>query len=196
MSAPVITLSLTPPDIDREQVLRFMGQPSDAPDEVLSVLDECIAEARECFVYKVCFAQMPVSAGQDTVDMTFATVHSHNLASRLVGCRSAVIFGSTVGLGIDRLINKYSRAMPIKALCMQAIGAERIEALCDAFCEQLKKEGRVIRARYSPGYGDLDLSFQREIFKLLDCPRRIGLTLSESLLMLPTKSVSAIVGVE
>ena len=196
MSAAVTVLSPTPPSIDREQVLRFMGQRTTAPREVLDVLDECIDEANNCFAYKVCYLELPISVRDGEVDMTLATANSHALSRHLDGCRSAVIFGATVGLEIDRLVGKYSRTVPIKALCMQAIGAERIEALCDTFCEQLKKEGRVLRARYSPGYGDLDISFQRDIFRMLDCPRKIGLTLSDSLLMIPTKSVSAIVGVE
>ena len=47
---------------------------------------------------------------------------------------------------------------------------------------------------FSPGYGDLPLDLQREIFAALDCPKRIGVSLNESLLMSPSKSVSAIIG--
>ena len=79
---------------------------------------------------------------------------------------------------------------------MQAVGAERVEALCDAFCEQFRRENGVgLRPRFSPGYGDLPLAAQRELFALLDCPRKIGLTLNESLLMSPTKSVTAFAGI-
>ena len=73
---------------------------------------------------------------------------------------------------------------------MQALGAERVEALCDAFCAEF--EGA--KMRFSPGYGDLPLDTQRALFALLDCPRKLGLTLNESLLMSPSKSVTAIMG--
>ena len=59
----------------------------------------------------------------------------------------------------------------------------------------IKKEKGVIRPRFSPGYGDLPIEIQKDIFRALDCPRRIGLTLNENLLMSPTKSVSAIIGI-
>jgi cobalamin-dependent methionine synthase I len=82
---------------------------------------------------------------------------------------------------------------------MQALGSERVESLCDAFEGYLKErlgEGIALRPRFSPGYGDLSLEFQREVFTLLDCPRSLGISLSESLLMTPEKSVTALIGIK
>ena len=85
------------------------------------------------------------------------------------------------------------------SVCLQAIGAERIEALCNAFSLEMKNEyaksGRSLRPRFSAGYGDLPLELQREIFNALGCERRIGLTLNDSLIMSPSKSVTAIIGI-
>ena len=81
---------------------------------------------------------------------------------------------------------------------LQAIGAERIEALCDVFCEKIRLDaesaGLFPRPRFSPGYGDFPLELQKDIFRVLDCSRKIGLTLNESLLMSPSKSVTAVIG--
>ena len=96
---------------------------------------------------------------------------------------------------VDRLIAKYNRISPSKALIFQAIGAERAESLCDLFCDEMKEKYST-NPRYSPGYGDLPLDIQRDIFAVLDCPRKIGLTLNDSLLMSPSKSVTAIIGVK
>ena len=112
------------------------------------------------------------------------------------GCKRAVVFAATVGIGLDRLIAKYGRLSPSKALMLQAIGAERIEALCDAFCAELAaKLDCKLRPRFSPGYGDFPITAQKELFAVLDCTRQIGVTLNDSLLMSPTKSVTAIVGI-
>jgi hypothetical protein len=73
---------------------------------------------------------------------------------------------------------------------MQAIGTERIETLCDVFCDGLGQT----RLRFRPGYGDLKLAAQQVIFEQLDCARQIGLTLNDSLVMSPSKAVTAIVG--
>jgi cobalamin-dependent methionine synthase I len=79
------------------------------------------------------------------------------------------------------------------------LGSERIEALCDALCAEWKEDyasrGFVLRPRFSAGYGDLPLTLQNDIFESLQCSKHIGLTLCDSLLMSPTKSVTAIVGV-
>ena len=74
-------------------------------------------------------------------------------------------------------------------------GMERIEALCDAFCKDLSMEYGALTPRFSPGYGDLPLDIQRSVFRFLEPEIKIGLTLSESLIMCPSKSVTAFVGI-
>ena len=101
-----------------------------------------------------------------------------------------LLFAATVGLELDRLIARAQSGAPARALLLQAIGAERIEALADAVGGPTPGRTRrsaalAVRPRFSPGYGDLPLALQREIFAALDCPRRIGLTLGGSLLMTP-----------
>ena len=120
---------------------------------------------------------------------------SSSLSKNLSGCKKIILFAATVGIGIDRLIMKYGKIYPVKGLMMQALGAERIEALCDAFVSEMEKTGQKMRPRFSPGYGDLPLEFQKEIFAALAPEKNIGLTLSASCLMSPTKSVTAIIGI-
>ena len=54
--------------------------------------------------------------------------------------------------------------------------------------------GKRCRPRFSPGYGDFPLECQPGLFRLLGVQRNIGVTLTDSLLMLPTKSVTAVIG--
>ena len=128
--------------------------------------------------------------------MGFCRTESASLAKNLCGCKKIILFAATVGIGIDRLIMKYGKLSPAKGIIMQGIGAERIEALCDAFSERLGEEGYVLRPRFSPGYGDLSLDLQKQIFATLQPEKNIGLTLSSSCLMSPTKSVTAIIGIK
>ena len=80
---------------------------------------------------------------------------------------------------------------------MQAIGAERVESLCDLLCEHLagriSGEGLSLTRRFSPGYGDLPLTVQRDLFRILPLGK-IGLTLNGGMMMSPSKSVTAIAG--
>ncbi|MBQ8407430.1 MAG: Vitamin B12 dependent methionine synthase activation subunit [Clostridia bacterium] len=184
-----------PPAIDRGEILRYMGC-KESSAEIEALIDRSLSEAQGVLNYKVAFCELPISADGDLLDLGFTSVRSRDLAKCLQGCGSIVVFAATVGLGLDRLILRYGRISPSVAVCLQAIGAERIEALCNSFCAELVSYGKEPRPRFSPGYGDLPLTLQRDIFRTLECEKRIGLTLNESLLMSPTKSVTAIVGLK
>ena len=184
------------PPVDREEVFRYAGCPHPTDGE-RTILDECLAALPES-EGRVCFAKSPVIVDGDRVVTDFCTISSRSLAAHLAGCAGVVAFAATVGIGYDRLIHRFAGVSPVRSLFYQAIGAERIEALCDAFCEDLRtSEPRIkFRSRFSPGYGDLPLTLQTDLFRVLDCERKIGLTLNRMLLMTPTKSVTALVGME
>lgn len=144
---------------------------------------------------KVCWCVSQVAA--DTESLTFAGIRtdSKDLKKCLKGCDRVILFAATAGFGIDRTIRKYERISPASALLLQAYGAERAETVCDAFNREMEKEYGELRPRFSPGYGDLPLTLQKEIFAVLRPYEHIGITLTESMLMLPTKSVTAVIGI-
>ncbi len=184
---------IEPPFCERE-ILRYAGC-KEAEEAATALMRACVEEAKPVLTYKVCYLELPLQRTGDMCGLGNFTMASKQLANNLKGCERALVFAATVGVGLDRLIAKYGHIAPSKALMMQAIGAERIEALCDAFCEDMERTyGAELRPRFSPGYGDLALEVQRSIFGLLECEKRIGLTLNDSMLMSPSKSVTAIVG--
>lgn len=193
MSA-VKVMTYAPPPICDSEVLRYAkGARESATEELLRLAKE---EADSGFSYRVCYTECGISVMGSTVDFGFFKTESQALAKNLSGCTGAIIFAATVGIGIDRLIMKYSRLSPARALMLGALGAERIEALCDKFCGDIKSERGNVRPRFSAGYGDLSLEVQRDIFRLLNPPAKIGLSLTDSMLMSPTKSVTAFIGIE
>ena len=127
-------------------------------------------------------------------------IASSSLAKNLQGCEKALLFAATLGHAPDRLIRRASVTHMSDAVIYQAVAAEMIEAYCDSLNDgwntSYTQRGWILHPRFSPGYGDLSLSLQRDIIRLLDTPRQIGLTLTESLIMLPSKSVTAIIGLE
>ena len=177
-----------------KEILRY-AMCKEADEAVLSLLNECISEAEGAFSYRVCYRVLDARCDGGVCDLGLVSFKSKKLSETLCGCDRAIVFAATVGVGIDRLISRYTKVSPSKALMLQAVGAQQIEALCDKFCGDIEAEyGVALTHRFSPGYGDLSLEAQRDIFSLLDCERKIGLTLGESLVMSPTKSVTAIVG--
>lgn len=182
------------PAISEKEILRYAGCKV-ADSQTTALLQACLKEGRDKLVYHVCYRELPVAIEEDICDFGVFSLRSATLARNLKDCSKAILFAATVGVAIDRLIVKYGKISPAKALMMQAIGAERIEALCDRFCQDITQEtGAQLRLRFSPGYGDLPLVVQKDIFALLDCQKQIGLTLNDSLLMSPSKSVTAFVG--
>lgn len=180
------------PEVNEREILRYAGAKPDAED-VDALMRECLAQCDGKLRFDLCWSRFPFSAQADMLDLGFAKVASKALLLNLQGCREIILFAATVGLEMDRLIAR-SRLSPARHLMLQAIGAERVESLCDHF-EQKLSETLMLRPRFSPGYGDVPLALQRDVFRALECPRHIGVSLNESLLMTPSKSVTAIIGV-
>ena len=188
----------TPP-VDKREVLRYAGvRESDENTELL--LDQCINEVSSKLAYKVCYGEFDISFSDDAVDLGFAKTTSVSLRKRLDGCNKIILFCASVGVEIDRLITRYSIVSPSRAVILQALGSERVEALCDAFCEEvkgeLKRENSDITHRFSPGYGDLPLALQSDIFLALNPTKRLGVVLNDNLFMSPSKTVTAIIGIK
>lgn len=183
---------IKPPSVDVKEVLRYAGSKGTDP-AAEELLKECIEEAEGELSYRVCYCRLPLEIKGKECRIGSLCLHSKALAKTLQGCKEVVLFGATIGVGIDRLIGKYLRISPAKALLMDALGTERIEALCDAFC---KGQECKITPRFSAGYGDLSLSVQADFFALLQCEKTIGLCLTDAMMMSPTKSVTAIFGIK
>ena len=89
---------------------------------------------------QVCYREFKVSRAKDGLDLGFTVTGSRDLSKNLEGCRGIILFAATCGIAPDRLIARYGRLSPAKALCFQAIGAERIESLCDEFNRDISSE--------------------------------------------------------
>ena len=196
-------LHISSPDLpppSYKEIARYMKADL-SNDETNILISQSLNECEGKIIGKVVYSEFPISCNKDVLDLGFATTKSNDLKKLLsTNCNSIILFAATVGIGIDRLILKYTRTSPSKALCFQAIGTERVEALCNVFSLETKEKyaslGHTLTPRFSAGYGDLPLSLQREIFAALACEKHLGLTLNDSLLMSPTKSVTAIIGIK
>ena len=189
-------LTLPPPPISRSEILRYSGG-GGASMDISALIDSCIREAEPSLAYRAVWRIIPVERRGACIDFGSFSVKSHTLDLALRDCSRAIVFVATVGLFPDRAVRRYGEISPSRALVHQAIGAERVEALCDALCDRLSAELSLsLCPRVSAGYGDIPLSIERDVFSLLDPPRKIGVTLNDALLMSPSKSVSAFVGIK
>ena len=175
-----------PLEIDKGEVARYLGYGNQTPDEVVSKLILEKISQFECDK-KVCFMPLEVAENDgETVNLGCFSIKSRDFSKFVGENKKIIVFGATIGIEFDRALKRELVLSPGKATILQAVGTAAIEALCDLFCEEF-----CTRARFSPGYGDLDISAQKEIFKVLNLEKNIGVSLTESLLMTPTKSVTA-----
>lgn len=188
--------SFDAPPVSRREILRY-AQCSGCTDEAtLGIMEECIreCEALASFSYRVSYITLPIvslDTKSGSIDLEHMKITSRDLAKNLEGCDKTLIFAATIGPGIDRLIRKYAKLDPVRALFMQAAGAERVESLCNVFCTTFPEK---LRPRFSPGFGDLPLSLQPEVLRLTNATKNLSITLDEGYLMSPTKSVTAFSG--
>lgn len=183
---------------DEAEILRYALLPKAAPRPEELPLASCLAAAKGAACCMAVWRRFPMHILDSGLDLGFARTASKDLGGWLEGCGEVLLFCCTAGAEMDRRIQREGLRSPIRELLMNAIGAQQVEGACDRLCLLLAKHFSTheLTPRYSPGYGDLPLSLQREVFAALDCERRLGVTLTESLLMRPSKTVTAIVGMK
>lgn len=187
--------------INENEVYRYAGYYNilHVDENINNLLLDAIKKANEVLTYKVCFRRMDIHWENDRSVLPFLC-DSKDLDKCLKGSDEIIMFAATIGMGVDRLIKRYNKTEMTRTLLLQALGAERVETLCDYFCDEIASElnceNKILTPRYSPGYGDMLLEHQRDFFNLLDCNRKVGISLGESLLMTPSKSVTAIMGIK
>ena len=199
------------PAPDRREALRYAGIPGFAQESslgedeqsgLLQLYDETLRMTVPVLTYRVSWILVPLALtlweGEEWPVLPFEQ-HSRALRRNLQGCRGAVLFAATIGAGMDRLIRRYERTQPARGILLQGIGAERVEALCELFYQEVSAQAELAglksHHRFSPGYGDLPLDVQPQFLSLLDARRRLGITLNASCLMSPSKSVTAVIGI-
>ena len=133
---------------------------------------------------------------EGTVRFGGLSLDSRDLAALLEGCGMVALLGVTLGPQADTLIRRSEKLEMSRAVVLDACASALAEAQAED-CQREAEAASGLRAvgRFSPGYGDLPLEFQREFLQILETPKKIGVTLTDSLLMMPSKSVTAIIGI-
>ena len=186
-------------DVIRRETLRYLGCGSEVPDEkTLEMADRAIELLSERCRPRSTSRIVEISAGTEGIRLEGgAVIYSESIARVMSGCSRMLVFGATLGTEADILIKRETAANIAMGAVMQAAAAAYIEEYCDMIQaeldERFKAEGTPLGDRFSPGYGDFALEYQRELFRILDCPHQIGLTLTDNYIMIPSKSVTAVI---
>lgn len=210
---------------ERREVLRYLGYKGAAPDEeILREIDVCVGDLNKAVTPRFVYEKFALSRGQapppenkSSEDGTaekgnseenaaeellcFAGIRvcSRDLSANLKDCCGVYLMAVTLGPGPDMLVRRASVGRMSRAVIYQAAAAAMTEVWCDRINDRIRKEaekdGLYTRPRFSPGYGDLPLSLQKDISRILNMPKEIGVSLTDTMLMTPSKSVTALIGV-
>ncbi len=158
-------------------------------------IEECISAVKSSSTPKCCYMRVPLSLKEGRVDFEFASIESADLCKNLADCREAYVMAITLGIEIDRLINRMSLISKTRGFVADAVASAMAETLIQKLNDYLK-ESTSLRPRFSPGYGDLELSVQKDVLSVLNADKFLGIKLGDNLVMTPRKSITAICGIK
>ena len=181
--------------VNIREAMRYLGAGHDADTEALvrAAASELEQRVQPRFVYRV----FPVEHAEGGVSLADLPLPGEMAARMLREASRAAILVCTLGAGFETLLRAVAARDMARAAALDACGSAYVEACCDAAEREIAERfgESSLTDRFSPGYGDLPLALQPEILARTDAHRKLGITLTESLLMIPTKSVTAIIGI-
>ncbi|MBP5580100.1 MAG: 5-methyltetrahydrofolate--homocysteine methyltransferase [Ruminococcus sp.] len=185
--------------VSKAEAARYMGVKGEPDSAVSGLLDRAEKQVREKvrpkYVYletDVSFTDRGVILGAMTEPLTGKDITRH-----LKGCSKAVLLAATLSQEADKLIRQAAVTDMAYSLALDCICSAAIEQVCDRAEEEIFSEHPAAYRtwRFSPGYGDLPITLQRSFLLALNAQRRIGLTVTDSSLLIPSKSVTALIGI-
>lgn len=180
------------------EVFRYLGIGEPVPDELHQQISDMAqrlsSSIRPRFIYKT----YSLIREADTIRIPDAGITlSGQLAGKMLAdCDQVVLLACTLGIPFDTMLRTEQARSMSNAVILNACGSVLVESGCDAAEDEIKKRfpASFLTDRFSPGYGDLPLDLQPALCAALDTGRRLGLHVSSSYLLNPSKSVTALIG--
>lgn len=185
------------PAVDAKETRRYAGLAKAEFDEtaISEACEECalLAEPRvswELFDYD-CENGTAAAAPPFLIEGNIIRKH-------LSGAERVVFLAATIGEAVEEAVTRhFDEGRYAHSVLLDAAATAAVEQVCDALEAMLRpqfaKEGFAMRWRFSPGYGDWDIHAQPELLRLTQA-ESIGVSLTESLMLRPRKSVTAVIG--
>lgn len=187
-------------NINKSEAFRYMGyKGGEIPENILQLADECEKMLLENISpkYVYCLFDIDHSPEGIKVDRANLFFKGKDIASHLEGCEKCILMCATLSAGADKVIRQYEINDMEKAVITDCLASAAIEQVCDIAQDKILSnlEGFNFTWRFSPGYGDFPISIQNDFINVLKAQSRIGLSVTDSFIMIPRKSVTAVIGV-
>lgn len=194
-------------EIDEREVLRYLQyKDQDIESNLLDKIKQCIKKTKEiinprfiCRKYEIKKTKFYNKKNEVYLEGSNLILQSNDVYNLLLECDECILMSVTLGLEVEREIRKLTYTDLTRGIIIDACTTTAIEEVCDIvqakIAQKLLKEDKYITSRYSPGYGDLSIEKNLDINNLLNSQKEIGLTVTDSGIMIPRKSVVALIGV-
>lgn len=192
--------SLEIKEINLREAFRYMGYKGGEINQgILDLTDQCekalLKAIKPRMVYRV-FDIMNTHEGVE-VKNTPLIFRGKDIKAHLENCGRAILMCVTLSAEADRLIRSYEAESMEKAFITDTLASAVVEQACEKAEEIIKKQvgDYSYTWRFSPGYGDFPLEVQKDFLNVTEAAKRIGLNITDSLILIPRKSVTAVMGI-
>ncbi len=182
--------------LNNNEILLYLGhRGQEVTPGIQAQIDACVREVERASQPRLVYTRLPLEKGA----LPQLSLRGEDMRLLLEKSREVVLMAVTLGAGLEHTLMRHEVQNMADALIMDACASVAVENVCDCFEEDLRRqveaEGLFLSSRFSPGYGDLPLDTQPRLCAVLNTARRIGLTVTDNHLMVPRKSVTAVLGI-
>ena len=195
-------MELTLDSLKKEEVLRYLGyRGAELLPHTERLIEGCIQETLRLVRPAYRYQKFLLREAEEGVFLegTGICLKGEDIRRHLAGCKEGYLLCATVGSYLDKKIRLDMVTDPAAGVILDSCGSVAVEQVVEAAEQEIEREaeasGKHITWRFSPGYGDLPLDVQRGLAEVLDTYRRLGVGVCEDMLLSPSKSVTAIIGV-
>lgn len=191
--------------IDRKTVYSLLGYKkgqTKLPQKIYDRVDLAFLEAEKLIDAKGVYIIRRIKKNGDPICLqgSRTTIKGHSASNLLKNSFAVIFMAVTIGPGLENLTSRYTKEKQFeKTLVLDTIGSEAAEASANALNSYLQTLARqakyTLTGRFSPGYGDLPLSFQKDMFRELSLDS-LSIVLDKKFFLFPRKTVTAILGIE
>jgi len=186
---------------DLREAARYLGYGSNLPDEktmgeMLEITEELEASAKGKWTY----GSYDLEFSEDSIRLTGTGIEltGRNIRRILANAKTAYVMACTIGPQAERIIQLKKLQSATSGMIADACASALVEGyadLCQKEIEGNLKPNQTLTFRFAPGYGDLPLDTNKVILEELKAEKRIGIHLTDTMLMTPRKSIVAILGI-
>ena len=160
-----------------------------------NIIKQHIDKFNEKVIYRYAYVKVPCKCVDNVCYIDDEVVSSSSLSRALKDSNHVILLAVTASINVDQLIAKAMLQNASSGFYIDAIASAGIESYIEYITHDICN-GLNVTNRFSPGYADFPLEFQKFLLERLSAKENLGIMLSSDYLMIPTKSITAVIGVK